>query len=114
MSDAHLEDGEHILVISSSDLIPSRYRSHQNRSMVSDWVPFIAYSRLEPFSSALKNRYEAYQRALKLIEQHEGGLALFSEGYKTMGFQVDAQGGVRYREWAPNAVSARLIGDFSE
>lgn len=30
-----------------------------------------------------------------------------------MGFQVDDQGGVRYREWAPNAVEARLIGDFS-
>lgn len=31
-----------------------------------------------------------------------------------MGFQVDANAGVRYREWAPNATAARLIGDFSE
>lgn len=27
---------------------------------------------------------------------------------------VDARGGVTYREWAPGAVGARLIGDFSE
>jgi len=69
---------------------------------------------LEPFSPALKQRYQAYQKALAVIEQHEGGLAHFAEGYKTMGFQVDNQGGVRYREWAPNAVSARLIGDFNK
>lgn len=31
-----------------------------------------------------------------------------------MGFQVDEDGGVRYREWAPGAVAARLIGDFSK
>ena len=48
------------------------------------------------------------------IEQHEGGLAHFAEGYKTMGLQVDDQGGVRYREWAPGATEARLIGEFSE
>lgn len=31
-----------------------------------------------------------------------------------MGLQVDADGGVTYREWAPGAVEARLIGEFSE
>lgn len=31
-----------------------------------------------------------------------------------MGLQVDDQGGVRYREWAPGATEARLIGEFSE
>ena len=30
-----------------------------------------------------------------------------------MGFQVDARGGVRYREWAPGVTEARFIGDFS-
>ena len=69
---------------------------------------------MEPFSPAIKKRYAAYQKQLGAIEQNEGGLARFSEGYKSMGFQVDAKGGVRYREWAPNAVQARLIGDFSE
>jgi 1,4-alpha-glucan branching enzyme len=69
--------------------------------------------RLEPFTPALKKRYSAYQERLGEIEKYEGGLAKFSEGYKSMGFQVDSKGGVRYREWAPNATAARLIGDFS-
>jgi 1,4-alpha-glucan branching enzyme len=71
-------------------------------------------ARLEPFAPAIRERYAAYQKALAVIEQHEGGLAHFAEGYKSMGFQVDASGGVRYREWAPGAIEARLIGDFSE
>jgi hypothetical protein len=69
--------------------------------------------RLEPFAPAIKARYSAYKQARDNIEKWEGSLAKFSEGYKTMGFQVDDNGGVRYREWAPNAVEARLIGDFS-
>ncbi|WVO16089.1 1,4-alpha-glucan-branching enzyme [Cryptococcus depauperatus] len=68
---------------------------------------------LEPFSGALKHRYASYLMQRNAIEAHEGGLAKFSEGYKTMGFQVDAKGGVTYREWAPNASEARLIGEFN-
>lgn len=49
-----------------------------------------------------------------MINDHEGGLDKFSQGYKSMGFNVDAQGGVRYREWASGATAARLIGDFSK
>jgi hypothetical protein len=76
-------------------------------------LPHLTF-RLEPFSPALRSRYAAFQKQLNAIEQHEGGIAQFSEGYKTMGFQVDQQGGVKYREWAPGAAEARLIGDFSE
>lgn len=74
----------------------------------------ICICRLEPFSGALRERYAAYQKQRAIIEEHEGGLAEFSMGYKSMGFQVDKNGGVRYREWAPNATEARLIGEFSE
>jgi len=70
--------------------------------------------RLKPFSGAIEHRFAAYEKQLAVIDQHEGGLAHFSEGYKTMGLQVDAQGGVKYREWAPEATEARLIGEFSE
>ena len=30
-----------------------------------------------------------------------------------MGFQVQANGDITYREWAPNALRAYVIGDFS-
>jgi 1,4-alpha-glucan branching enzyme len=69
---------------------------------------------LEPFSDGLRKRFSAFQKQLTNIEQHEGGLAHFAEGYKTMGLQVDDKGGVKYREWAPGATEARLIGEFSE
>lgn len=69
--------------------------------------------RLEPFAPALRKRYSAFKQQVAAIEKHEGGLARFAEGYKSMGLQVDSSGGVRYREWAPNATEARLIGEFS-
>jgi 1,4-alpha-glucan branching enzyme len=70
--------------------------------------------RLEPFRDPIKRRYNAYQKQLANINQYEGGLAKFSEGYKDFGFIVDAKNGVKYREWAPGVVAARVIGDFSQ
>lgn len=70
--------------------------------------------RLEPYTAGLRDRYSAYKKMLASINEHEGGLAKFSEGHKSMGLQVDSKGGVTYREWAPGAAEARLIGEFSE
>jgi 1,4-alpha-glucan branching enzyme len=70
------------------------------------------------------------------INQHEGGFDKFSrvrfrssnifvlllawwtlipflQGYESFGLIVLANGDIWYREWAPNAVDAHLIGDFS-
>ncbi|EIW70451.1 hypothetical protein TREMEDRAFT_71305 [Tremella mesenterica DSM 1558] len=68
---------------------------------------------LEPFAPALRERYSLFKKQLDSINKYEGGLAKFAEGYKVMGFQVDSFGGVRYREWAPGATEARLIGEFN-
>lgn len=35
------------------------------------------------------------------------------QGYEIFGFNVKDNGDVVYREWAPNAVEASLVGDFS-
>lgn len=70
--------------------------------------------RLEPYSGAIKQRFSLFKKQLESINQNEGGIAKFAEGYKTMGLQVDDKGGVTYREWAPNATAARLIGEFSK
>jgi 1,4-alpha-glucan branching enzyme len=42
----------------------------------------------------------------------ENGLTIF-KGIEKFGFNVDAQNNITYREWAPNATQAFLIGDFS-
>jgi 1,4-alpha-glucan branching enzyme len=47
------------------------------------------------------------------LNQHEGGIASFSQGYLKMGFIVAPNGDITYREWAPNATSAHLFGEFS-
>lgn len=93
----------------------ARYWRCEGRPLVSLHVNAAGTNlRLEPFSAALRKRYAAYEEALNFIETHEGGLDEFTQGHKKMGLQVDDKGGVTYREWAPGAVKARLIGDFSE
>lgn len=71
-------------------------------------------SWLEPYSHALRSRYRAFQKWVDTLNQNEGGLANFSRGYEKMGFIVSSNGDITYREWAPNATSANLIGDFSK
>ena len=69
---------------------------------------------LSPFRDALRSRYSHAQRWIKTINETEGGLEKFSKGYEKFGFQVQSNGDTIYREWAPNATKAFLIGDFSE
>ena len=73
-----------------------------------------AIYRLEPYKGAIKYRYDLYKEQLDNIDKHEGGLEKFSRGYESRGFIVDEKNGVTYKEWAPGAVEARLIGDFSK
>ncbi|KAF2826395.1 alpha-glucan branching enzyme [Ophiobolus disseminans] len=68
---------------------------------------------LEPFRDALKSRFAKAKQWIKTIDETEGGLEKFSRGYEKYGFQVQANGDVAYREWAPNALRAYLIGDFN-
>ena len=68
---------------------------------------------LEAYSDYLRHRYKAYKTWVDTLNEHEGGLAKFSQGYKSLGFNILRNGDITYREWAPNATSAHLIGDFS-
>ncbi|OAY64393.1 1,4-alpha-glucan-branching enzyme 1, chloroplastic/amyloplastic [Ananas comosus] len=60
----------------------------------------------------LDYRYSQYRKMRALIDQNEGGLELFSRGYENFGFHRSADG-IVYREWAPGAKAAALIGDFN-
>ncbi|EXA37542.1 1,4-alpha-glucan-branching enzyme [Fusarium oxysporum f. sp. raphani 54005] len=68
---------------------------------------------LEPFSEALRRRFSKTQDWIKTINDTEGGLEKFSRGAEKFGFNVDANNNIVYREWAPNATAAFLIGDFN-
>lgn len=69
---------------------------------------------LEPFKDALRSRYSYAQKWIKIIDETEGGLEKFSKGTEKLGFVVHDNGDITYREWAPNALRAYLIGDFSK
>lgn len=68
---------------------------------------------LKPFKDALKRRYSKAQQWIQTINRTEGGLEQFSRGYEKMGFRVLDNGDITYKEWAPNAMRAYVIGDFS-
>ncbi|KAH7930724.1 glycoside hydrolase family 13 protein [Leucogyrophana mollusca] len=58
-------------------------------------------------------RHAHFQRWKDTIDQHEGGYERFTRGFEKMGLNVREDGAVVYREWAPNAKEANLIGDFN-
>ncbi|KAI3832718.1 hypothetical protein MKW98_002264 [Papaver atlanticum] len=60
----------------------------------------------------LDYRYSQYKKMREMIDKYEGGLDAFSRGYEKLGFNRSAEG-ITYREWAPGAKSAALIGDFN-
>ncbi|KAJ4307055.1 alpha-1,4-glucan branching enzyme [Collariella sp. IMI 366227] len=68
---------------------------------------------LEPFQDSLKRRYAKAQDWIKKIDETEGGLEKFSKGTEIFGLRAKDDGSIEYREWAPNAIQASLIGDFN-
>lgn len=71
-------------------------------------------SWLEPFLPAIAHRHGRFQQWKDTIAQYEGGYDAFSKGYEKFGLNVNDKGEIVYREWAPNATEAALIGDFSK
>lgn len=70
---------------------------------------------LESYSNDVNERFEHYKKALKEIEEAEGSLLNFAKGHYYYGINFDQEkNGWIYREWAPNAYSLYLIGDFNE
>jgi len=68
---------------------------------------------LEPNVPAIIQRHNAFRKWKETIENHEGGYEKFTKGYEKFGINLSPQNEVIYREWAPNAKEAYLIGDFS-
>lgn len=63
---------------------------------------------------AIIHRHDLYRQWKDKIDELEGGYEKFTKGYLKFGLNTDETGQVTYREWAPNAVQAALIGDFSK
>ena len=62
----------------------------------------------------LKYRWEKFLERKAAIADAEGSLAEFAKGYTKFGFNKTATGEIVFREWAPAACRAVLIGDFND
>lgn len=69
---------------------------------------------LEPWKGEIKRRFDLTHGWIKTLDETEGGLEKFSRGYEIFGFHVLPNNDIVYREWAPAALRAYLIGDFSQ
>ncbi|KAK6139989.1 hypothetical protein DH2020_026263 [Rehmannia glutinosa] len=67
---------------------------------------------LSNYREHLDYRYGQYKKLREAIDKYEGGLETFSRGYEKLGFNR-SETGITYREWAPGAKWATLIGDFN-
>ena len=67
---------------------------------------------LDPWRGGLEQRQRDYQAAMKRIEDIAGSLDKFTLSYKEFGVHK-VEGGILYREWAPNAKEIYLCGDFN-
>jgi len=68
---------------------------------------------LAPFEGDLSLRISEFERTKKRLLGDSGSLAEFANGYKYFGFHQEADAWT-YREWAPNAETVYLIGDFND
>ncbi|KAK0206821.1 glycoside hydrolase family 13 protein [Desarmillaria ectypa] len=69
---------------------------------------------LKPNVDHIVKRHDLFRKFKEDIEQHEGGYDNFTKGYLKFGLNVGSNGEVVYREWAPNAREAFLIGEFND
>ncbi|EFJ43598.1 1,4-alpha-glucan branching enzyme II [Volvox carteri f. nagariensis] len=80
--------------------------------------------QLANYADHFRYRWAQYRNTLERIEAAEGSLEQFARGYEYFGFHREqpqegggagagAGGALMYREWAPAAQAAALVGDFS-
>ncbi|CAI7595980.1 unnamed protein product [Penicillium manginii] len=68
---------------------------------------------LKDHADVLKHRFSVVEKWAGDIARSEGGLEKFSKGYETFGLNAQPNGDIFYKEWAPNAKEASLVGDFN-
>lgn len=78
------------------------------------YLPLVAEDVwLQPYNEAINGRHQyALRRLNELTKDNSMSLSDYADGYLYFGLHTDGQCWY-FREWAPNATSIHLIGDFS-
>ena len=69
---------------------------------------------LEPYAAAITGRHDEALAVEKRLTSEAGSLSDFANAHKYFGLHREADGSWVFREWAPNATSITLTGDFSD
>jgi len=70
---------------------------------------------MAPYADEIQRRIDSFNGELDNFKNAVGGVNKFAQGHKFLGFNRDKKlKGWWYREWAPNAHSLSLIGDFNQ
>lgn len=69
---------------------------------------------LEPYAAAITGRHDEALAVEKRLTSAAGSLSDFANAHKYFGLHRTADCGWVFREWAPNATSITLVGDFSD
>ncbi|ESW99598.1 hypothetical protein KL918_001470 [Ogataea parapolymorpha] len=69
---------------------------------------------LEPFAAEIDHRRKLADNWLQVLQKNEGGLLKFADSYQKLGFHVNPDNSISYKEYAPNAVAACVIGDYND
>jgi 1,4-alpha-glucan branching enzyme len=76
-------------------------------------LPFVKNDPyLEPYAAAIYGRYDYFRQIEKRLLTESHSLSEFATGYLYFGLHRLTDGWV-FREWAPNATSIYMIGDFN-
>ncbi|EFN58941.1 hypothetical protein CHLNCDRAFT_29960 [Chlorella variabilis] len=90
--------------------LPSPIPDHDGTECLK-WDPSL-WSHADHF----KYRWHVFKSIRSAIEQNEGGMEQFTQGYKFYGLnrgEHEGKKGIWYREWAPGAKAVALIGEFN-
>ncbi len=68
---------------------------------------------LEQFTNDLLLRQNEFKKWLDIFAGAEGGLENIARSYKKFGLNVQPNGDITLMEWAPNAKSMSIFGDFN-
>ncbi|KAG7812348.1 hypothetical protein KL921_001580 [Ogataea angusta] len=69
---------------------------------------------LEPFAAEIDHRRKLADNWLQVLQKNEGGLLKFADSYQKLGFHVNPDNSISYKEYAPNASAACVIGDYND
>ncbi|KAG9142107.1 hypothetical protein Leryth_016312 [Lithospermum erythrorhizon] len=97
----------------SAVLIDERSTEETDEENFENLGLFSIDQRIEPYKEHFQYQMRRYVELKKLIDQYEGSLEEFAQGYLKFGFNRE-ENCIVYREWAPAAQEAEVIGDFNE